>query len=65
VRGEKVHGFLYGVQRHFITLQLLISDLEWYEDVDRDLNKVLFSYRELEVGQILRVIMDELAVRVA
>src|ERR1700712_2451173 len=35
VRSEKVHGFLHGVQRHFVTLQLLTSDLEWYEDVDR------------------------------
>jgi hypothetical protein len=65
VRGEKVHGFLHGVQRHFITLQLLTSDFEWYENVNRDLDEVPFPCGEPEVGQIRWVIVYELAVRVA
>jgi hypothetical protein len=65
MRGKKVHGFLHGVQRHFITLRVLTSDLGWYENVDRDLDEVLFSCRELEVGQIIRFFVDELAIRVA
>lgn len=50
---------------HFIALQLPASDLEWHKDVDGDLDKVPLSCRELEVSQFVRVVVDELAVRVA